>query len=290
MSTRKDQLLRRAAGKKGRNVALTREEKALRDALEKMGGGDWNASEGEPGYVKNRTHYEETTVVNEPINITWDGNTEGLVKAEGAPFYRVSDAVLTDEQIKSATVSVGGISVSLASTWNDAPEGSISDEIVMTVEFVVFVRKDGAVIHNSLAFPECGIYFLYDGQDFYTSSLTTTEPIEHTKTVVKKLDKKFLPDNIGGGTTVYQHGNGSDDHDHLYHVDIDTQEIGKIVTREEFIAAFKRGPIYLNTAFNSMEPQPVKVYIFSDYCMVDLMYSDSTTKCYTAEYEDSGEQ
>lgn len=34
MSTRKDQLLRRAAGKKGRPVALTREEKALRAFLE----------------------------------------------------------------------------------------------------------------------------------------------------------------------------------------------------------------------------------------------------------------
>lgn len=35
MSTRKDQLLRRAAGQKGRAVALTREEKALRAFLEK---------------------------------------------------------------------------------------------------------------------------------------------------------------------------------------------------------------------------------------------------------------
>lgn len=36
MSTRKDQLLRRMSGQKGRNVALTREEKALRDVAEKM--------------------------------------------------------------------------------------------------------------------------------------------------------------------------------------------------------------------------------------------------------------
>lgn len=37
MSTRKIQLLRRAAGKPGRNVAITREEKALRDVLENAG-------------------------------------------------------------------------------------------------------------------------------------------------------------------------------------------------------------------------------------------------------------
>lgn len=39
MSSRKEQLLRRAAGKKGRNVAITREEKSLRAFLEKMGDG-----------------------------------------------------------------------------------------------------------------------------------------------------------------------------------------------------------------------------------------------------------
>lgn len=172
-------------------------EPALIHAQPDLSQNDPNAAD----YVKNRTHYEETTVVNEPLNITWDGNTEGLVKAEGAPFYKVSDAVLTDEQIKSATASFSfdDIVIPLESAWDNALEGSISDEIVMMIEFLVFVRKDGAVIYDSLAFPECGIYFLYDGPDAYTSSLTTTEPVEHTKTVVHKLDKKFLPDNIGGG-------------------------------------------------------------------------------------------
>lgn len=44
MSTRKDQLLRRAAGKKGRNVAVTKEEKALRDFLEKVAGSPADSS------------------------------------------------------------------------------------------------------------------------------------------------------------------------------------------------------------------------------------------------------
>ena len=38
--------------------------------------------------------YEETTVVNEPLNITWDGNTEGLVSVNDT-FYKVSDATPT---------------------------------------------------------------------------------------------------------------------------------------------------------------------------------------------------
>lgn len=64
MSTRKVQLLRRAAGNdKSRMVAITREEKALRAFLENAGGADWNAAEGEPGHVANRTHYEESGFV-----------------------------------------------------------------------------------------------------------------------------------------------------------------------------------------------------------------------------------
>ena len=41
---------------------------------------------------------------------------------------------------------------------------------------------------------EIGIYFASMGE-IYVTSLTTTEPIEYTKTVVKKLDKKYLPDD-----------------------------------------------------------------------------------------------
>jgi hypothetical protein len=152
-------------------------------------------------YLPEHLPYEETAVVNEPLNITWDGNTEGLVCAVGFPFYKVSDAVLTDEQIKSATIVVGGEQISIASKWDDAP--SITDELVVPCEEVVFVRKDGAVFDEMMMFPECGIYFIY-AQGMHPTSLTTTEPVEHTKTIiVKKLDKKYLPDDIGGYTIFY---------------------------------------------------------------------------------------
>lgn len=146
-----------------------------------------------PDYVKNRTHYEETSVVNEPLNITWDGNTEGLVCVNDY-FYKVSDAVLTDEQIKSATVGIGDATVVVGDVFDDAMNGS---EELLVSDFIAFCRKAGATI-GEVTFPEIGIYFV-SMNGMYVSSLTTTEPIEQTKTVVHKLDKKYLPDDIGGG-------------------------------------------------------------------------------------------
>lgn len=147
-----------------------------------------------PDYVKNRTHYEETSVVNEPLNITWDGNTEGLVSVNDA-FYKVSDVVLTDEQFKSGTLTVvGGNPLPLMITWNSlVAEGKATEAFVNMNYILIVVRQAGTTI-DGILFPECGIYFAEN-----VASLTTTEPVEHTKTVVKKLDKKFLPDDIGSG-------------------------------------------------------------------------------------------
>lgn len=174
---------------------------------------DWNQSDSTaPDYVKNRTHYEETTVVNEPLNITWDGNTEGLVEVapvEESMYYKVSDYVFTDEQLKlmseifTDTDGKYPERNEYASIWDEGVESGLvvpADEVTFCSGIVV-ARVDGAtgvsygVFHR---FPEKGLYFYNNGYE-YVASLTTTEPIELTKTVVHKLDKKFLPDDVGGG-------------------------------------------------------------------------------------------
>jgi hypothetical protein len=89
--------------------------KALTEEIAKLptGGGnaDWNASEGEDGYVKNRTHWLERGPY-DPI--LWDGSTEGrdsvdLSAVNGQPAgsiiaYKISDHVLTKDEISSSTV------------------------------------------------------------------------------------------------------------------------------------------------------------------------------------------
>ena len=186
---------------------ITREEMFLK----KYGGGasggaDWNASEGEAGYVKNRTHYEETTVVNEPLNITWDGNTEGLVSFDPqwdsyTRMYLVSDLVVTDEAIKKMrNTNTQGDDFPLLNSeesealWNEGVEyGYITEDFVDLGGEVLFVRKAGAVNPDGIVYPRVGVYFKKSSNGYYVTSAYTTEPVEQTKTVVHKLDMKYLP-------------------------------------------------------------------------------------------------
>lgn len=157
---------------------------------------DWNQNDStQPDYIKNRTHYEEITTVNEPLNLTWDGNTEGLVCVDNV-FYKVSDLILTDEQIKSGTIQVSsGETINIADTWEAMEsQGFITADIVMVSDAgCIFVRTDGAILEDIVTFPEKGIYFLRYGTN-YISAFTTTEPVEQVKTVVHKLDEKYLPE------------------------------------------------------------------------------------------------
>lgn len=145
-------------------------------------------------YLPEHLPYESQEIVNEPLNLTWDGNTEGLV-CVGDMAYKVSDLVLTDEQIHSVTLTFdNGSSVSAVDVFE-----KVSDEISVVggiESTAIFVKSDNAV-EGEIVFPKAGIYFGKTDRG-YIASLTTTESIEHTKTVVKKLDKKYLPDDVGG--------------------------------------------------------------------------------------------
>ena len=149
--------------------------------------------------LKDKPFYEETKTVNEPLSVTWDGNTEGLIRIPEAPFFKVSDVVLTDDQIKTSVISMDGMSLSLGDIWEYAEsDGYISEDLVF-LEIVIFCRKANALF-GELPVPETGIYFM---DELAGVTLTTAEPIEHIKTVTKKIDPKYLPDNIGGGGVKY---------------------------------------------------------------------------------------
>lgn len=146
-------------------------------------------------YVKNRTHYEETVVLfNEPLNITWDGNTEGLVHISVGgyfSFYKISDLILNDNVIKSITETTNtGYQITNLEKWDNY---YVTEDIVIT-DFCAYVRRAGAKA-NGITFSKTGIYSVFSGNE-YTSSITTTEPIEYTKTIIHKLDNKFLPGSV----------------------------------------------------------------------------------------------
>lgn len=169
--------------------------------------------------LEDKPFYEEEVVVNEPLNITWDGNTEGLVSVgtvSGFVLAKVSDLVLTDEQIKSATVGLStGESVVLADIWDAALGDGIIVAEDFTVAFAFVVARKAGVVFNELPLPEVGIYFIDNYGKAYTSYLTTTEPIEQTKTVIHPIDPKFLPDNVGGGIKYVTIGEEYDENDNV---------------------------------------------------------------------------
>lgn len=181
----------------GQAQELTDEEKE--QARANIGAGepqvqaDWSQNdETAADYVKNRTHWVEETTVSEPLTITWDGSTEGLVSATGAAFYRASDLVLTDEQIKSGTYTDSAGPMDIASIWEQVVSAGFVTEDIVWIESIAFVRKANATFDYStyhFEFPECGVYF-----NVSNSSFTTT--VNQTKTVYYELPENFIPDTI----------------------------------------------------------------------------------------------
>lgn len=153
--------------------------------------------------------HEAEELVNEPLNITWDGNTEGLVSVSDGPmgWYKVSDLVFTDEEIKLMTITTDEESMApllIGDAWDEmlGTQIQVFDDLTVAT-FAAFVRTDGAMVsaqESSITFPEKGIYFAKIDEGFAVSSLTTTEPVPQPKTVVHKLDKKYLPDDVGGNS------------------------------------------------------------------------------------------
>lgn len=202
--TRKEMFLAKAAGQEVPTpTPITKIEKFLQnliDHISAIGGGSSgtgaqpNLSQNNPeaaDYVKGRTHWKEEITVHEPLNITWDGNVEGLLSISGI-FYKVSDLVLTDEQIMSATVRFSN-----GSTLNGQEHYQKESEDITAIADdagVIFANKDNVEI-NGLVVPEAGIYFfMSDG--LYAESLVTSEPVEHLKSVYNPMDDDFIPSTV----------------------------------------------------------------------------------------------
>lgn len=160
---------------------------------------DWNANEGEPGYVLNRTHYEEKVSVTQPMRLSWDGSTEGRESVDA--FFHVSPFVLVDEDIQKLTVTVlhsdgREVQISFADSWGNMEymEWINEDWVVGPNEpWAIFIRKENCYIEwMGLTFPKVGIYLLNQGG--HVKSITSDEPVELIAgSTVHPLSKKYLP-------------------------------------------------------------------------------------------------
>lgn len=146
---------------------------------------------------------EET--VSETLNITWDGNTEGLVNVQGA-LYKVSDVVVANiEDVKNLVykLNYNPDEVSVANMWENIVASSLVTDDCIYAEGFAVARKDGATISAfgfDLVFPEKGIYFFTSNGD-YVECLKSSVPISVVKTETKTLDPKYLPEGVGGDNT-----------------------------------------------------------------------------------------
>ena len=179
------------------------------DTLKSLGGGkqvqtDWTQNDtAAKDYIKNRPGgYEEG------VEITWDGDTTGRVKAtvDGMPYvwYKVSDKILTADQIIGGTVTgiYNGVSQSLVVTSNDIIR---SDYGVVIGETALMISSEQGIFNMgdyNISIPESGIYFVSASDDESSLSLSSFSNI-----TVHPFDDKYIPDTVARKDEIYTNYN-----------------------------------------------------------------------------------
>lgn len=123
--------------------------------------------------------------------LTWDGNREGLVRANDYEQYLISESTPTIDDF------VNGAS-------NTKLDGDTETSTNLEMHYAIYEAGDGAiVVGNSIValkdgatvgdtiYPKKGTYFTWIGNDCYTTSLTI--PGYTGFPSVKKIDEKYLP-------------------------------------------------------------------------------------------------
>ena len=155
----------------------------------------------DPKYLPDSIPYEETVFGD---TLIWDGNADGCAKVVEADYYKISDAIPTLED-----VTKGG-SVTRINTGDTVQEYAIKTETLLSfadgafcyaqVVFSVSEEWAGVTIPGlNLTFPEAGTYVI--GEIPYTITINGYSGFETT--VVKKLDKKFLPVDVATKADIF---------------------------------------------------------------------------------------
>lgn len=247
-----------------------------------IGGGgasSWNAITDKP--------FGEEVV--EPFRITWDGNTDGLVEVvtyqssnriEG--YYKVSDIVLTDNQIKNSQVGIirfGGEYESdgtlepmfgdIETEWEQlVNSGCVTEDSVESFR-CFFIRKDNTQVGEFL-FPEAGVYFTKEVGDetFFINAFVVPEGV----VVVNKIPEKYIPTKFAQ-LCVW---------DNVL-MNMDTFES---VTMADIQKIFNGQTVYIWTASNNLAI-PLSVIFEGEWAAVEYIENGEIKRAYTAEYTPS---
>lgn len=156
---------------------------------------DWNQNDStQPDYIKNRTHWEE----NNQTIIEWDGSTEGrdcatdesgMLEAQGIAFYKVSDLILTKDDVIGGTICV--IMESIPSELTLTEDMVVAGDGVVNISniLVVFTNTTAVLDGVTLEVPSVGCYAASLEQ-----GLVRFESLTCGSNTIHKLDPKFLPE------------------------------------------------------------------------------------------------
>lgn len=173
---------------------------------------DWNAQEGEDGYIAHKP-FGETTVIGDTL--TWDGDTEGLYNVMGL-FYHVSDAIPTMEDLQNGGFVVAN-SLKTPYTFSDVMDlsalGMGSDCIIIMVNGTYYAGvafKAGATATMEgvqVTFDKAGVYLLKNIEtDYYISGFTVNGFTGFTGVKIDKIPMKYIPEfvvRVDGRNGVY---------------------------------------------------------------------------------------
>lgn len=156
-----------------------------------MGGADWNAAEGEPGHVLNRTHWVEYGgIVEIPVSGQWEDESGG----EGTAFTFYFTAPIGLEIGKTYTVNWNGTDYEVVGQDAMAVSGEMPGVFLGNhdgddtgVPFII------AELPADIAAGMGGIYGMAMGVDKAQATLAVYAVSE----TVHKLSPKFLPDGVG---------------------------------------------------------------------------------------------
>ena len=143
---------------------------------------DWNASNGSPGYIKNRTHYEGMIPKLTPIQFS------GYWEYEQTYYFTTP---INLEVGKKYVVTCDGVSISCTANLNKSSGNVTMHQLSGAYQFIVTQYPE----QNGDTFGNYTVYSSQRGVDF---------TIEEEKIVphVYKLDEKYLPDSVGKVKTV----------------------------------------------------------------------------------------
>lgn len=212
---------------------------------------DWNQNDSEAAdYVKNRTHYEETNVtlldnLSVSDGYTWDYEVD-LALVEGET-YRV---VVDGEEHECVAKRVGEY-ITLGNAYLDFDEGEDTGEAFLVVDY-----DSGTLARHT------------ERDTIHTFSVIGN--------IIHKIDKKFLPDDVGGGSApiVYIIDKSGDETVYSCSVDFETARTKrfsvpvyvKIITDKYCVReAFK---VYTNGDDSSVD-------VHYEYYISEQGYSDS---------------